>query len=150
MPVYMIRAGEHGPVKIGHSDNIPLRMVKMQADNHERLRLVRSLVGGEEVECELHGKFAHHHLHGEWFSFSRKMLGDLGHKEYPDHEEDAVGSGGASLSLVAFTSLEGINLGPLQCIINALGGDKRVADALECGLPAVSNWKVRGIPKGRG
>lgn len=74
----MIRAGEHGPVKIGFAEDVALRMTKMQADNHERLTVIRMLVGGVPEEVGLHALFADHRLHGEWFSFSRRMLGDIG------------------------------------------------------------------------
>jgi len=78
MPVYLIRAGEHGPVKIGFSEDVTLRLTKMQADNHERLSVLRLLVGAQPEEALLHDRFANHHLHGEWYSYSRLMLGDLG------------------------------------------------------------------------
>lgn len=37
----------------------------------------------------------------------------------------------------------------LDTILDKLGGDTAVAAALGCGAPAISNWKVRGIPSGR-
>jgi meiotically up-regulated gene 157 (Mug157) protein len=77
MPVYLIRAGDHGPVKIGWSDNVALRLVKMQADNHERLTVLRLFAGGLAEEEMLHERFADNWLHGEWFAFSKAMLGDL-------------------------------------------------------------------------
>jgi len=76
--IYMIRAGVHGPVKIGFSDDVVLRMVKMQADNHERLVLLRMFEGGALDEAALHMRFADNHLHGEWFGFTRAMLADVG------------------------------------------------------------------------
>jgi DNA-binding XRE family transcriptional regulator len=81
MPVYLIRAGEHGPVKIGFSEDVEFRMVKMQADNHERLVLLRIFEGGSLDEASLHVRFADNHLHGEWFSFTAQMLGDVGLQE---------------------------------------------------------------------
>lgn len=78
MPVYIIRAGEHGPVKIGFADDVDLRLSKMQSDNHERLTVLRMLVGGMVEETSLHLRFAPLRLHGEWFAFSREMLTDLG------------------------------------------------------------------------
>lgn len=84
MPVYMVRAGEHGPVKIGFSDNVALRLVKMQADNHERLTILRIFAGGPTEEALFHERFADQHLHGEWHSFTKAMLGDLGLVELPN------------------------------------------------------------------
>ena len=81
MPVYLIRAGESGPVKIGWSADVVGRLVKMQADNHERLRVLRLFEGGETEERGLHERFADLHIRGEWFSYSRGMLDDLGIRE---------------------------------------------------------------------
>ena len=83
MPVYMVRAGEHGPVKIGFADRMEGRLVKMQADNHERLVVLRLFVGGRDEEALLHQRFSELHLHGEWHSFSKAMLGDVGLTELP-------------------------------------------------------------------
>ena len=78
MPVYMIRAGEHGPVKIGWSENVVGRLSKMRTDNHETLTVLRIFEGGPEEERQLHSRFADLHLHGGWHSFSLAMLGDVG------------------------------------------------------------------------
>lgn len=37
----------------------------------------------------------------------------------------------------------------LDNILDLLGGDAAVALSLGCGQPAISNWKSRGVPKGR-
>lgn len=37
----------------------------------------------------------------------------------------------------------------LETILERFGGDKSVAEKLSCGVSAISNWKVRGIPTGR-
>ena len=80
MPVYLVRAGD-GPVKIGFSDDVATRLVKMQADNHERLILLRELDADRAGEASLHARFQNQHMRGEWFSFSEDMLGDVG---FPD------------------------------------------------------------------
>jgi len=38
---------------------------------------------------------------------------------------------------------------PLNAILDDLGGDAAVAAYLRVGQPAISNWKARGVPKGR-
>lgn len=78
MPVYMIRAGESGPVKIGHSHDPEMRLGQLQISHWEPLRIIRQFVGGEAEEFALHGRFADLHIRGEWHSFSRAMLGDVG------------------------------------------------------------------------
>ena len=37
----------------------------------------------------------------------------------------------------------------LDTILDELGGDATVAKTLGCGVSAISNWKARGIPRGR-
>lgn len=37
----------------------------------------------------------------------------------------------------------------LDDILDRLGGEQQVASFMGCGQSAVSNWKVRGIPKAR-
>lgn len=37
----------------------------------------------------------------------------------------------------------------LDDILERLGGEKEVAAFMGCTAPAISNWKARGIPKGR-
>lgn len=37
----------------------------------------------------------------------------------------------------------------LNDILEALGGETPVAEKLGCGPSAISNWKMRGVPKGR-
>lgn len=37
----------------------------------------------------------------------------------------------------------------LDQLLDLLGGDATVAKDLGCGQPAISNWKARGVPKGR-
>lgn len=84
MPVYMVRAGEHGPVKIGFSTDVAGRLEKMQIDNHERLFVLRIFEGGQFEEALLHQRFADSWLHGEWHAFSKAMLGDVGLVELRD------------------------------------------------------------------
>lgn len=78
MPVYMVQVGEHGPVKIGWTDNLRDRLIQLQISNYQTLTVLRVFAGGIEVERQLHDRFADQHLRGEWFSFCKSMLGDLG------------------------------------------------------------------------
>ena len=78
MPVYLIRAGEHGPVKIGFATSVRQRFAKMQTDNHEKLSVLRVLDGEKDVEAQLHSRFHALHRRGDWFEFSPDMTGDLG------------------------------------------------------------------------
>ncbi len=81
MPVYMIRQGERGPVKIGTAKDVARRLGTMQSGNHERLILLRMFEGGVAEERLLHKAFADHRITGEWFSWTQTMLGDVGLSE---------------------------------------------------------------------
>lgn len=83
MPVYMIRAGENGPVKVGFSDDPFGRLSNLQVSHWEKLRIIRLFEGGEAEEVALHNHFADLLIRGEWFSFSRAMLADVGLVDMP-------------------------------------------------------------------
>lgn len=69
---YIIRAGYAGPVKIGMAINVQARLRELQTANHEKLRVVRII--SKNVEWEMHKKFKHLRIHGEWFHFDEEML----------------------------------------------------------------------------
>ena len=75
MPVYLIRCGEAGPVKIGYTgNNSNQRLEYLQTGHHEKLSLIRSLEGGRSLERALHERFKDHRLNREWFTFQDEML----------------------------------------------------------------------------
>lgn len=73
MTVYLVRAGENGPVKIGRTANVPARMQQLQVGHPEPLALIRTVDGGAGVETWFHRKFSADHIRGEWFRFSPDM-----------------------------------------------------------------------------
>lgn len=81
MTVYMIRCGENGPVKIGHSSDPVFRLGQLQISHWETLHILRLFEGGLSEELALHERFADQYIRGEWHHFSRAMLGDVGLKE---------------------------------------------------------------------
>jgi len=108
MPVYMIRAGEHGPVKIGHATDVAGRLYDLQSGNHERLTVLRVFDGGAAEEARLHERFADLHLHGEWHSFSKAMLGDVGLVELPHMSGKAL----AAFNRMESLSARLVEIGP--------------------------------------
>lgn len=74
MRVYFIRAGTDGPVKIGVAENLASRLSCLQSGNHEKLKLIRALDGGRQIERRVHARFGHLHIRGEWFQFCSSML----------------------------------------------------------------------------
>lgn len=74
MPVYMIRAGDDGPVKIGVSGNIKKRVATLQGAHPRQLTLLRVVDGTFSTEKQFHSRFSHVRLAGEWFAFDPDML----------------------------------------------------------------------------
>jgi hypothetical protein len=72
--VYFIQAGENGPVKIGYTYEPEKRLIAMQGNHYEMLRILRVVPGNRYGERRLHQHFAHLRIRGEWFSFSEEML----------------------------------------------------------------------------
>lgn len=73
MPVYFIRAGNAGPVKIGWANDVEARRRGLQTSHHQPLRLIRTIEGRRQTEGWLHGHFAAQRLEGEWFRFQPEM-----------------------------------------------------------------------------
>jgi hypothetical protein len=74
MPVYFIRAGDTGPVKIGWTGNVEVRRKNLQGNHVEPLHLLRVIEGSRQRERWLHRHFAALRLTGEWFRFDAEML----------------------------------------------------------------------------
>lgn len=80
MPVYFVRAGNTGAVKIGCTSEacFAARIAAIQVGNPDRINVIRTVVGGIDVEAQIHHRFAANRLRGEWFTFDPDMMGDLG------------------------------------------------------------------------
>lgn len=74
MPIYFIRAGEDGPVKIGWAVDPKQRLAALQTAHHEKLLILRVIDGEQAEEQELHRRFSQHRIRGEWFRFVDAML----------------------------------------------------------------------------
>jgi hypothetical protein len=55
----------------------------MQTDNHERLKVLRWLMGNEQTEALLQHRYVHLRLRGDWFEFCMTMLEDVGVPDEP-------------------------------------------------------------------
>ena len=74
MPVYFIRAGEAGPVKIGWAADVGDRCRQLQTGYPQPLQVIRVVDGTRALERWLHDRYAGLRLLGEWFQFSADML----------------------------------------------------------------------------
>lgn len=84
MAVYIIRAGETGPVKIGFAEMPMRRLSALQSGNHVRLSLIRLLDATDALEADLHQRFRSEWIRGSWFHFVPEMLtADFGCADRP-------------------------------------------------------------------
>jgi hypothetical protein len=72
--VYFIRVGEDGPIKIGIASDPRQRRSSMQSGNPEPLIILKTVRGNGHHEKQLHAKFAHLKIRGEWFSPAPELL----------------------------------------------------------------------------
>ncbi len=72
--VYFIQAGDDGPIKIGTAVVPEERLRGLQTAHHEELRILAVVAGGPELEAELHERFQHARIRGEWFRRDEALL----------------------------------------------------------------------------
>lgn len=72
--VYFIQAGDAGPIKIGFSSKVDIRIDALQKANAEKLNLLATISGTLIMEAELHQRFAEHRIRGEWFRPAAELL----------------------------------------------------------------------------
>lgn len=73
MPVYFIRAGHDGLVKIGYAANVNLRLVKIQSDSEKPVFVINQIDGDRAAERWAHQRFDHLRVRGEWFEYDPAM-----------------------------------------------------------------------------
>lgn len=74
--VYFIQVGAGGSIKIGWAKNPDTRMRALQTAHPARLRFLGVIPGTKARERELHERFAHARMQGEWFK-RRPILADI-------------------------------------------------------------------------
>jgi hypothetical protein len=72
--VYFIQNDRTFSIKIGVSVDVKRRLSALQTATQDRLQVVGVMSGGGDLEREMHEKFAHLRLSGEWFSVSPMLL----------------------------------------------------------------------------
>lgn len=65
--VYAVQGVSGGPIKIGWTQDLDRRLGELQTGNAQPLRVIAACVGRRVDEQELHVRFAHLRLCGEWF-----------------------------------------------------------------------------------
>lgn len=66
--IYFVQAENGGPVKVGYAQDLAARLVGLQTSHPEKLVVIATMTGDESTERELHARFAHLRVRGEWFS----------------------------------------------------------------------------------
>lgn len=83
--IYFVQCGKNGPIKIGYTGedddsreinfkNVNNRIKAMQVGCPYELKLLWAVCGGIDYEADLHEKWTHENIRGEWFRPSRKLL----------------------------------------------------------------------------
>lgn len=67
--VYFVQAETLGLIKIGAASTVGSRLCNLQVGSPNRLKLLAVMFSENALllEAELHGRFAKHRAHGEWF-----------------------------------------------------------------------------------
>ena len=66
--LYLMQAGDDGPVKVGRANDPIRRMAVLQSGCAQRINLRAVLPGRGSEERAVHEAFRHLRLHGEWFT----------------------------------------------------------------------------------
>jgi len=74
--VYFLRVGDDGPIKIGFTRDIIRRLRGLQTAHPEEIRLLAKIVVRfpRQLEREVHARFAHLRISGEWFRAEPELL----------------------------------------------------------------------------
>ena len=151
MPVYFIRAGEDGPVKIGSSADPRKRLLFLRSANHTPLSLIHVFEGGEREERVLHKRFAQHRIKGEWFAAVPEIVeGRVGLPALPlPCGAERKATSGLHVCAPLPCRGHGVPLSPAW-LVDAAGGASALAAALKVFPSAISKWKrMRHVPHER-
>jgi len=72
--VYFVQSGDDGPIKIGFSTNIRMRIDNLSVGSPDPLHLLAAIRGGRAEERKMHRMFKDARLHGEWFEPVPELL----------------------------------------------------------------------------
>jgi DNA-binding transcriptional regulator YdaS (Cro superfamily) len=129
MAIYMVRAGDSGPVKLGFAADPNRRIAGLQTGQPEKLAVLRIMEGCRGFETALHRHFAPLRIRGEWFTHTDEMLGDLEHLRPVSAANDPT----PHAALAAYMSAHGLT-------------DAAVADKLGVSAEAVRLWRTGRRP----
>lgn len=136
MPVYLIRAGEDGPIKIGHGKNPAARRSHLQGGSSQTLILLGILPGSKPEEQELHRRFDSDHIRGEWFRFNPAML--IGAESPPKKERREKKKRDPSIHPVDASRARDFDE-----LIRSWPSISDLANSIGCPYGVVKQWRMR-------
>jgi hypothetical protein len=72
--IYFVQEN-NGPIKIGYSRSPHTRICSIKTNSSSAISLLGVIKGTKEEEKQLHSRFSHLRVRGEWFSPSEELLG---------------------------------------------------------------------------
>jgi hypothetical protein len=72
--VYFILNTETGHIKVGYSIDPEQRLEDLQAANSSILKIIKTIEGTVGLERQIHKRFKHLRLHGEWFRAAPELM----------------------------------------------------------------------------
>lgn len=71
--IYFVLDSAQDAVKIGYTSRIDLRLPQLQTGSVNELRVIKTLPGTLADEQNLHRKFNHLRIRGEWFRYTGEL-----------------------------------------------------------------------------
>ena len=90
MTVYFILCSTQRMVKIGHTNNMVKRLHQLQVGCPYELKVIKTMDGDYELEQELHKRFDHYRVQGEWFVYSQEIKDYLNNPEVDPKTEEEI------------------------------------------------------------
>jgi Meiotically Up-regulated Gene 113 (MUG113) protein len=70
---HSVPARDGEPVKIGYTENLPLRLETLQSGSVRKLYVLSFLVGGRKLEQEIHDELALYCIREDWFEMCQPV-----------------------------------------------------------------------------
>jgi len=72
--IYFIKAGNLNQIKIGYSKNPKARFYAINLSSPINLQLIKTIQGEKDNEKNIHKKFSHIKVKGEWFQQTKELM----------------------------------------------------------------------------
>lgn len=72
--IYFVQMGKTGPIKIGKSRELRMRLDQLQTGSPLQLQVLAEIQAPAELEMQLHAYFDEHRMEGEWFAPAPEII----------------------------------------------------------------------------